>query len=177
MIYHGTEAHSRMLQSNVIFQRISEELSLQIFQYLKGEEKEAYKSVLASLAQNRNLRPIFIQKKPIDKQISWMIDNLKLKTSSEIADQALQVWLLKAKKDMLIGFLDQLGIEHDGEGSVEGDLPEKLDKNKLKKAVDEMLESHAEEEVKIYLYLFQSQRSGGWNELNELIDSDERLSF
>ena len=106
-----------------------------------------------------------------------MIGNLKLKTSSEIADQALQMWLLKAKKDMLIGFLDQLGIEHDGEGSVEGDLPEKLDKNKLKKAVDEMLESHAEEEVKIYLHLFQSQRSGGWNELNELIDSDERLSF
>ena len=131
-----------MLQSNVIFQRISDKLSLQIFQYLKGEEKEAYKSVLTSLAQSRNLRPIFIQ-----------------------------------KKDMLIGFLDQLGIEHDGEGSVEGDLPEKLDKEKLKKAVDEMLESHSEEEVKIYLHLFQSQRSGGWNELNELISSDDQLSF
>ena len=166
-----------MLQSNVIFQRISDKLSLQIFQYLKGEEKEAYKSVLTSLAQSRNLRPIFIQKKPIDKQISWIIANLKLKTSSEIADQVLQVWLLKAKKDMLIGFLDQLGIEHDGEGSVEGDLPEKLDKEKLKKAVDEMLESHSEEEVKIYLHLFQSQRSGGWNELNELISSDEQLCF
>ena len=166
-----------MLQSNVIFQRISDKLSLQIFQYLKGEEKEAYKSVLTSLAQSRNLRPIFIQKKPIDKQISWIIANLKLKTSSEIADQVLQVWLLKAKKDMLIGFLDQLGIEHDGEGSVEGDLPEKLDKEKLKKAVDEMLESHSEEEVKIYLHLFQSQRSGGWNELNELISSDDQLSF
>ena len=106
-----------------------------------------------------------------------MISNLKLKTSSEIADQVLQVWLLKAKMDMLIGFLDQLGIEHDGEGSVEGDLPEKLDKKKLQKAVDEMLEAHSEEEVKVYLNLFQSQRSGGWNELNELIESDERLSF
>ncbi len=166
-----------MLQSNVIFQHISEELSLQIIQYLKADEKEAYKSVLASLAQSRNLRPIFIQKKPIDKQISWMISNLKLKTSSEIADQVLQVWLLKAKMDMLIGFLDQLGIKHDGEGSVEGDLPEKLDKKKLQKAVDEMLEAHSEEEVKVYLNLFQSQRSGGWNELNELIESDERLSF
>ena len=143
-----------MLQSNVIFQHISEELSLQIIQYLKADEKEAYKSVLASLAQSRNLRPIFIQKKPIDKQISWMISNLKLKSSSEIADQVLQVWLLKAKMDMLIGFLDQLGIEHDGEGSVEGDLPEKLDKKKLQKAVDEMLEAHSEEEVKVYLNLF-----------------------
>ena len=177
MIYHRTEAHFRMLQSNLIFQRISKDISLQIIQYLKGEEKEAYKSVLAGLAQSRNLRTIFIQKKPIDKQISWIIDNLKLKTSNEIADQVFQVWLLKAKKDMLIGFLDQLGIEHDGEGSVEGDLPEKLDKKKLTKAVEEMLEKRSEEEVKIYPHLFQSQRSGGWNELNELIGSDERLSF
>ena len=73
-----------MLQSNVIFQRISKDISLQIIQYLRGEEKEAYKSVLAGLAQSRNLRTIFIQKKPIDKQISWIIDTLKLKTTMKL---------------------------------------------------------------------------------------------
>ena len=78
---------------------------------------------------------------------------------------------------MLTSFLDKLEIEHDGEGSVEGDLPDQLDAEKLKEAVEEMIEKNSEEEVKIYLTLFQAQRPDGWTELQSLIDADERLSF
>jgi hypothetical protein len=65
----------------------------------------------------------------------------------------------------------------DGEGSVEGDLPEILDADKLKAAVDEMIEKNTEEEVIVYLTLFQAQKADGWAELTALIDSDERLTF
>jgi hypothetical protein len=106
-----------------------------------------------------------------------MLQSLKLKTGILVADQVLQIWLLKAKTKMLIGFLDKLGIEHDGEGSVEGDLPESLDADKLKAAVDEMIEKNTEEEVIVYLTLFQAQKADGWAELTALIDSDERLTF
>lgn len=166
-----------MISSNVIFQKISEELSQNIIKFIKGDEKEAYKSVLASLAESRKVRTVFVQKRPVEKQISWMLQSLKLKTGILVADQVLQIWLLKAKTQMLIGFLDKLGIEHDGEGSVEGDLPESLDADKLKAAVDEMIEKNTEEEVIVYLTLFQAQKADGWAELTALIDSDERLTF
>ena len=170
-------ASSVMLASNVIFQKISEDLSQEIVKFIRGEEKEAYKSILAGLAESRRVRTVFVQKRPVEKQISWLVQSLKLKTGELVADQVLQIWLLKAKTDMLTSFLDKLGIEHDGEGSVEGDLPNELDGDKLKEGVEGLIEKYGEEEVRIYLALFQAQKTGGWPELHSLIDSDERLSF
>ncbi len=95
-----------MLPSHLLFQRIPEELSSAIVRYLRGEEREVYKSTLSALATERRLRPVFIQKRPLEAQLKWMQESLKLKNSESIADQVLQVWLLKSKKDMVVGFLE-----------------------------------------------------------------------
>ena len=44
-------------------------------------------------------------------------------------------------------------------GSVEGDLPNELDGAKLKEAVEGLIEKYGEEEVRIYLALFQAQKT------------------
>ena len=164
----------RMLPSHLLFQRISQELSSAIVRYLRSEEREVYKSTLSALATERRLRPVFIQKRPIEAQLTWMQESLKLKNSESIADQVLQVWLLKSKKDMVVGFLESMGIEHDGDGSVE-ELPEEMDAEKLKAGVEAMLGDHSVDEVKLYLHMFHGQRPGGWEALGKLLDEDERL--
>ena len=103
-----------------------------------------------------------------------MLDTCKLKLADTVAEHLLQIWLLKAQKELLIEFLDELGIEHDEDGTVE-DLPEKLDAKKLKGAVDKLLKTHSADAVAIYLHMFQLQQTGGWPELAELLESDERL--
>ena len=165
-----------MFPSHLLFQRISEDLVSAIVHYLRNEEREVYKSTLATLATERRLRPVFIQKRPLEAQLSWMKESLKLKGSESIADQVLQVWLLKSKKDMVVGFLDSVGIEHDGDGSVE-ELPEEIDKEKLHAGVEAMLEHHSGDEVKLYLHMFQGQRPGGWEQLGKLLEEDERLKL
>ena len=45
---------------------------------------------------------------------------------------------------MLITFLDEMGIEHDDEGTVD-DLPDELDETKLKSAIDRLLKDHSPE--------------------------------
>ena len=99
-----------------------------------------------------------------------------MKNSESIADQVLQVWLLKSKKDMVIGFLEAVGIEHDGDGSVE-ELPEEIDGEKLNVAVEKMIEINSADEVKLYLHMFQGQRQGGWEQLGKLLEEDERLKL
>lgn len=158
-----------------IFQAISPGLGRGIFQHLRDEEKDIYKSVLASLAQEKRLRPVFVQRKPVAQQIDWMLGTCKLRTSDSIAEHLLQLWLLKAKKDLLIQFLEHLGIEHDEDGTVE-DLPKELDADKLKSAVDELLKTHPAEAVTVYLHMFQLQQTDGWPELTALLESDGRLT-
>ncbi len=159
-----------------LFQEMKTETAVSVFQFLRDEQREVYSASLASLAGNRKLRPVFIQRKPADQQVAWMAKNIRLKGSSEIAEHVIQLWLLKAHQKLLIEFLDGVGIEHDGEGAAE-DLPENLDAKKLKSTVTKLLGDHDPEFVRIYLHTFQLQRPEGWDELTKLIAETPELQF
>lgn len=159
-----------------IFQEMAPETAQSVFQFLRDEQREVYSASLASLASNRKLRPVFIQRKPAAAQVEWLAKNIKLRSSGEIAEHVLQIWLMKAHQKMLVTFLDGVGIDHDGEGAAE-DLPEKLDAKKLKSTVTKLIKDHDPEVVKIYLHVFQMQRPGGWEELDKLIQSTPELQF
>lgn len=159
-----------------IFQTIRPELGRHLFQDLRDNHRDVYKSVLSSLASKRRLRPVFIQRKPASKQIDWLVKTCGLKPVNDVAEHMLQVWLLRSQKDMLIQFLDILGVEHDDDGTVE-DLPDELDDEKLKTAIDSLLADHPRENVALYLHVFQLQQPGGWDNLQELLETDKRLAL
>lgn len=159
-----------------IFQELPPETAKSIFQYLRDEQREVYTATLSSLAIDRKLRPVFVQRKPAPAQIEWLAKNVKLRSSEEIAGQVLQLWLMKGNTEMLNAFLDGVGIENDGEGAAE-DLPEELDAKKLKSTVDKLLENYDPDAVRIYLHVFQTQRPGGWQQLTELIESRPELQI
>lgn len=165
-----------MKSANEIFQDMKPETAVSVFQYLRNEQRDVYKASLSSLAANRKLRPVFVQRKPTPEQIDWLVKNVKLRGSVEIATQVLQLWLLKAHPALLTGFLDGLGIEHDGEGAAD-DIPDELDTKKLKSTVTDLLKKHDPELVRIYLHIFQLQRPDGWEELTGLIEATPELQF
>ncbi len=164
------------MKANEIFANMPEESAASVFQYLRDEERAVYAAALSGLATNRKLRPVFVQKKPVAQQIAWMVKNVKLKASKEVAENVLQLWLIKGNTDMLTTFLDGMGIEHDGEGAAE-DIPDELDAKKLKSTVDQMLKDYDGEKVKIYLHTFQMQRPEGWQAITDLIESTPALQW
>jgi len=80
-------------------------------------------------------------------------------------------------KKPLVTFCDAMGIEHDGKGSVDGDLPETLDADKLKTAVDTLLEKFDAKLVTAYLLVFNLQTTNGWDSVTAILESDDRLSI
>ncbi len=159
-----------------IFQEISPETTHSVFQFLRDEQREVYTASLSSLAANRKLRPVFVQRKPAAAQIEWLAKNIKLRGSAEIAEHVMQLWLMKAHQDVLVQFLDGVGISHDGEGAAE-DLPEALDPKKVKSTIEKLLKDHDAEVVKIYLSVFQLQRSNGWDAISDIIATTPALQF
>ena len=164
------------MKANEIFSRMKKETVRSVFQYLRDSERDAYTTCLGSLAATRKLRPVYVQKKPVTEQIDWLTRNIGLRTSGEVAENVLQIWLLKVHPELLTEFLDGLGIEHDGKGSAD-EIPEKINAKKLKKTVDSLLEKHDSELVAVYLHTFQTQRAGGWEEITKLIESNPDLSL
>lgn len=165
------------MKAHLMFHAMTPATSQAITGWLRETEKAVFSSALASLAAQRKLRPIFVTRKTRTEQIAWMAEQLKSRLNEAIGENLLQIWLMKGRPAMLISFLNSLGVPHDGNGGIEGDIPATLDPEKIKAGAAALLEKHPAGEVAIYLNLFQLQQPGGWPELAEVINADSRLQF
>jgi len=165
------------MTAHELFKNVKPSIVQDIFMWMRDTDRELYKTALGSLATNRKMRLAYLQKKPVTEQIAWMHKTLGLKTSDMIAEHLLQVYFMKGQEEMLAAFCDGLEIPHDGKGQVEGELPKELDAEKLKSAVDTLLEKFEPALVALYLHTFNLQTPEGWTALADLLASDERLKL
>ena len=163
------------MKSHEIFQRMSPGLAVEILSYLQKERTAIFKSVVSNLAGQRNLRTVFVERKPPVERYAWIKTALSRKAGETLAAHLLQAWLLGAQKPMLCDFLDSLGISRDEEGTVEN-LPESPPKEKLGASIDELLAKYPAERVSVYLHAFDDMDSTvRWLPLGEVLFEDERL--
>ena len=149
----------------------------EILDWFRANDRNVYKSAVATLAGNRKLRPVFIQKKPLVDQYAWIHKTLKIAACDSIGEHLMQAYLMDGQQSMLGMFCDGLGIPHDGKGSVVGDLPKKLDTERLATTVDRLVDLFDPKMFTLYLYCFNMQVPGGWAEISEKLESDERLKL
>ena len=91
------------------------------------------------------------------------------------ASNLIRVWLMKKHTQMLIDFLDALGVEH--KDGVVDDLPATVDDAKLKDAVEKLLGKYPQEEVAVYLNAFYSMNDVSWPNLKNMLENEPRLQF
>jgi len=165
------------MKSFEIYQQVAPSLVSDMFLWIRENDRPLYKSAVASLTSARKLRPVFVEKKPVPEQIAWLHKTLKLRTSDTVGEHLLQAYFMKAQQELLKAFCDGMGIEHDGEGSVEGSLPDTLDDDKLKATIDSLIAENDAKLVTLYLHIFNLQTQDGWKNLAEILETDERLTF
>ena len=164
------------MKPHQILAAISPGLQKEIMSYLAKETKEAFRTSLFQVGAQRKLRPQYFQRKSPAEQQEWLLGALKLKIYDGVTEQILQLWLLKAKENMIVSFLDAAGIKHDGKGQVD-DLPEELSAKQVKEGIEAMLKDHPGEHVSLYLHVFQLQRKDGWPEVAKALEKNEELKL
>ncbi len=165
------------MKAHEIFERISPATAAEIFGFLQKEEKPVLKAAIQGLANQRNLRAVFVERKPTEERYIWMQAALSRKISDGVATHLLHTWLLGAQKEMLCDFLDALEISHDENGMVE-DIPASPPKEKIENAVSILLGKYPAEFVAIYLRVFQSMDSTvNWQALDEILSEEPRLKL
>ena len=165
------------MRSHELFKHMSPATAAEVFGYLQREQKPVYKAALQGLANQRNLRGVFIERKPPNDRYPWMQQALSRPISDALASHLLQGWLLGANKQMLNDFLDALEIAHEEDGTVE-ELPAAPPKEQIRSAVEQLLAKYAPEKVAIYLHAFRDMDSAvQWPPLNELLEEMPQLQF
>lgn len=171
-LYHK----SRHMKSYTIFQKSDEETVNTFLDWMRNQERAVYRAAVRELAALKKLRPEFVQQKPLAEQFAWLKRMLAWKPAETIADHLLQVWLIRKHEGMLVTFIDKLGIPHNGHGVVD-DLPESIDEEKLKEAVDTLFDKYPAGAVSIYLHMFQNQTPEGWPTVQAVLDNDPRITL
>lgn len=158
-----------------IYARMTPETAAQLLSFLFEKEKPLYKASVEALAKQRNVRPVYVERKTRDERFAWMHNALSRVAAGPVGAHLLQMWLIGAHASLLCDFLDGLGISHDTNGTVE-DLPPAPPKEQLAPVIETLLAKYDPTLVGIYLHTFQAlDDEGGWSTLGELLESDPRL--
>lgn len=164
-----------MLTSHEILGFMSPALALEILTYAHETDKPLYRATLSAVAEARKLRPVFLERQPRAQQHAMMLTTLARPALEAVTGNLIRTWLLKQHKQMLVDFLDALGIAHQ-EGVVE-ELPETMDEAKVRSAVEALLAKYPPEAVAVYLHAFTGMNEAKWPALKTLLDSDSRLQL
>ena len=158
-----------------IYSAVAPSVVNQMLDWFRSNDRNVYKSAVASLAEKRKLRPVFVEKKSMTEQYAWIHKTLKIGACNTIGEHLMQAYLMAGQQSLLAMFCDGMGIPHDGKGSVVGELPKNFDAERLNATIDSLLESFDPKLVTLYLRCFNLQAPNGWNELSEKLNSDSRL--
>jgi len=162
-----------MLTSHELLGFMSPSLAGDILNWTYEAERPTYKATLQAVADARKLRTVFLERQPRPQRHATMVAALNRPQLETVAGTLLRTWLVKKYKDMLVDFLNALGLEHE-DGVVES-LPETMDTEKLKGAVEGLLSKYPHEVVGVYLNAFNDMNEANWPNLKEMLEGDPRL--
>ncbi len=164
-----------MLTSHELLGFMSPNLALEILTYAYESDKPLYHVTLKAVAEARKLRPVYLERQPRKERHTAMLSTLTRPALDLVTGNLIRTWLLKKHNQMLVDFLDALGIAHK-EGVVE-ELPPAVDDAKLQAAVEALLAKYPPEAVAVYLHAFHDMNEVDWPNLKNMLETDKRLQL
>jgi hypothetical protein len=162
------------MKATEIFHHFSDETASGIFNHLYENDKPAYRAALQVLANRRKLRPVLLDRKPRTERHAWMRNELARSVNEDASTEILQAWVLGTHQAMVVQFLDELSVPHDGRGLLDT-LPAEPPADKIRAAIDGLFAKHPKDAVFAYLHLFAAMDITEWPSLQQIITEDSRL--
>ena len=159
------------MRSFQVFAAMTPERATELVTSLKEKSPGMFAQALAAAAAAMRARPVYIARQPIEKQAASIRRALARVSASPVAEELLAVYFLECRKELLIEWLDTLGIEHD-EGSLKEDEPKQPSKKKLGDAVKSFRAADDDSDRELLLGAFAAQGAIDWPTLDALVTTE-----
>jgi hypothetical protein len=159
------------MRSYQVFAAMSPDRSQAVLHKLSDQVPQMFKQALIAASASMSARPVYLQRQPFEKQAQAIRRALSRVAANAIAEELLAVYFLECRKELLIEWLDALGIEHD-EGSLNEDTPETPSSATLKKAHDKFCAVDDDDDRQLLLSAFAAQSAIDWPDLESLLNTD-----
>jgi hypothetical protein len=123
---------------------------------------------VAVAAATMSARPQYLRKQPFEKQAAAVRRALSRVRSNDMAEEVLAVYFLECRKELLLEWLDLVGLAHE-EGMLKEASPAAPPPAKLRAAVERFRAAGDEPDRELLLRAFAAQTSIEWPELDALL--------
>lgn len=151
-----------------VWNSVPQDLTHEILETAYVQEKRLYRQLVSEMAANLRKREQFLLKMPRAERHALFQPLLGLPNFEILGQNLFITWLGTTQEAMMVAFLDQLGIKHDGHGYAEG-FPENVEADKLKKAVEALYAAFPEAKVNVYLGVMERVSGVSWPALAPLL--------
>ena len=159
---------SRM-RSYQVFAAMLPEDNIRFMKTLKGEAPAMFAQAVAAASAAMKARPVYLLRQPFEKRAAAVRRALSRVTANAVADEVLAVYFLECRKDLLIEWLDLLGLDHEG-GMLVDEAPEAPADGGLADAIGQFRKTDNDPDRDLLLRAFAAQDAIDWPALDASFD-------
>ncbi len=146
------------------------EQAVDLFRELSKAAPGVAAQAVAAAAVAMKARPVYLKRQPVDKRALSVRRALSRVACEPIAAEVLAVYFLECRNELLVEWLDSLGLEHE-KGVLSADAPPEPGNAELTKAVDALLARDDDPGRRLLLAAFAAQQSIDWPGLDARVEA------
>lgn len=135
---------------------------------LADEAPGVYTQALAAAGAAMKARPAYLKKQTPERRAQAIRRALARVVAADLAEQVLAAYYLECRKELLLDWLDTLGLEHD-DGSLSESAPAEPEAAALRKAVEAFRGGDDPADRELLLRAFAAQSAIDWPGLEALL--------
>ncbi|MEE8580422.1 MAG: hypothetical protein V3T33_02435 [Myxococcota bacterium] len=152
-----------------IFAAMSAEGAVAFFRKLADDAPAVFSQAILAASNALRSRPQYLLKQPFEKRAAAVRQALSRVSADAVAEEMLAVYFLECRKELLVEWLDLLGVEHE-EGTLKQEAPAEPAKQKLDAAVKKFRAAAADADRELLLRAFAAQSSIAWPALDAQLE-------
>jgi hypothetical protein len=158
------------MRSYQVFAAMSPERATDVMRAIAEQAPVMFASALQLAGATLKTRPTYLQRQPFDRRAAAIRRALARVASNSIAEETLAVYFIECRKDLLIEWLDLLGVKHE-DGILSDEAPPAPVEAELRKTTERFLAAGGDADRELLLRAFAAQESIDWPVLEALLDA------
>jgi len=149
------------MRSYQVFAAMTLEHATEVMRTLSKKAPAVFDQALHAAGAALRARPVYLRRQPFEKRAAAVRRTLSRVGANAVASEVLAVYFLECRKELLIEWLDRVGLKHD-EGTLEEDLPPEPPEAELGEAVAAFLGAGDDPDRALLLRAFAAQDAIEW---------------
>jgi hypothetical protein len=158
------------MRSYQVFAAMSPQRAGEMMRVLQEKAPAMVAQSVAVACGALRMRPAYLKRQPLEKRAEAVRRTCARVVADSFAAELLAVYFLECRRELLVEWLDLIGLEHE-EGTLKSDAPPPPPDAKLRKAVEGFRAVDADADRELLLRAFAAQSAIEWPALDALLES------